>query len=263
MTQTDAARSRAGATPGTAGTGGPRVAAVTERLVTAIATGQYLPGSRLPPERDLAAALGAGRMTVRAALAHLARRGLIETHRGRHGGSFVLQQWPDSSTEIVGRTLSATYAQLRDLCEAIARLHGAVCRAAAEHRSPADLERIEAALEVYAAAGSGLASQQADSALHLALIDAAHNDTLRRVLADLEGQLSIGAPAHLWGAPEGMHAMEARALREHRDLVAAVAGRRADDAERIARAHVAIDLELLSAALARTGALPAGTPTAP
>jgi GntR family transcriptional repressor for pyruvate dehydrogenase complex len=255
MTQTDAVGARTGAT---VDPGSPRVAAVLERLVTAIATGQYLPGSRLPPERDLAAALGAGRMTVRAALAQLARRGLIETHRGRHGGSFVLQQWPESSTEIVGRTLSASYAQLRDLCDAIARLHGAVCRAAAEHRSPADLARIEDALAVYAGADSGLDSQQADSALHLAIVDAAHNDTLRRVLAELEGQLSIGAPAHLWGAPEGMRAMEVRALREHRALVAAIAGRHEDDAERIARAHVAIDLELLTAALARTGALPAG-----
>ncbi|PRY12203.1 FadR/GntR family transcriptional regulator [Kineococcus rhizosphaerae] len=256
MRQTDAERART-RTGASAGPDSPRVAAVLERLVTAIATGQYLPGSRLPPERDLAAALGAGRMTVRAALAHLARRGLIETRRGRTGGSFVVQQWPESSTAIVGRTLSATYAQLRDLCEAIARLHGAVCRAAAEARSPADLARIEDALDVYAGAESGLASQQADSALHLAIIDAAHNDTLRRVLADLEGQLSIGAPAHLWGAPEGMRAMEVRALREHRELVAAIAGRRADDAERIARAHVAIDLELLTAALARTGVLPA------
>ena len=87
---------------------GSRVAAVLERLVTAIATGQYLPGSRLPAERDLAAVLGAGRTTVRAALAQLAERGLVETRRGRHGGTFVLQQWPESSTEIVGRTLSAS-----------------------------------------------------------------------------------------------------------------------------------------------------------
>lgn len=253
MRQTDGAPAPAAPEPDPES---PRVAAVLERLVTAIATGQYLPGSRLPPERDLAAALGAGRMTVRAALAQLTRRGLIETRRGRSGGSFVLQQWPDSSTEIVGRTLAASYAQLTDLCDAIARLHGAVCRAAAEHRSEQDLDRIGRALDRYAGAASGLASQQADSDLHVAIIDAAHNDTLRTVLRDLEGQLSIGAPAHLWGGPEGMPAMEARALREHRDLVAAIGDGRQDAAEAIARAHVAIDLELLTAALVRTGFRP-------
>ena len=31
------------------------------RLVTAIAIGEYLPGTRLPVERELAAALGVGR----------------------------------------------------------------------------------------------------------------------------------------------------------------------------------------------------------
>ena len=50
-----------------------RVDEITDRLITAIAIGEYLPGARLPVERDLAASLGAGRMTVRAALARLAR----------------------------------------------------------------------------------------------------------------------------------------------------------------------------------------------
>src|SRR3954471_11213974 len=82
-----------------------RVDEITDRLTTAIAIGEYLPGARLPVERVLAASLGAGRMTVRAALARLAERGLIETRRGRDGGSYVLDQWPESSTEAVGRTL--------------------------------------------------------------------------------------------------------------------------------------------------------------
>src|SRR6476660_80618 len=82
-----------------------RVDEITDRLITAIAIGEYLPGARLPVERDLAAWLGAGRMTVRAALARLVERGLLETRRGRGGGSYVLDQWPESSTDVVGRTL--------------------------------------------------------------------------------------------------------------------------------------------------------------
>jgi len=76
-----------------------RVDEITDRLITAIAIGEYLPGARLPVERDLAASLGAGRMTVRAALARLVERGLLETRRGRGGGSYVLDQWPESSTD--------------------------------------------------------------------------------------------------------------------------------------------------------------------
>ena len=116
-----------------------RVDEITDRLITAIAIGEYLPGARLPVERDLAASLGVGRMTVRAALARLLERGLIETRRGRGGGSYVVDQWPDSSTEAVGRTLRARLGELRDRCDAICRLQGTVCRAAAESRTEHDV----------------------------------------------------------------------------------------------------------------------------
>ncbi|GAS91162.1 FadR/GntR family transcriptional regulator [Mycolicibacterium brisbanense] len=232
-----------------------RIDEITDRLVTAIALGEYLPGARLPAERDLAAALKVGRMTVRAALARLVDRGLVETRRGRGGGSYVLQQWPESSTESVCRTLTMRLDELRDRCDAICRLHGAICRAAAESRSDRDIAVLQEHLAAYRRAESGLSAQQADSALHLAIIDAAHNDILKQVLLDLEASVSIGAPAHLWGEQVTMREMEMRALAEHEQLVGAIADGRGDDADALARAHVAIDFELISAAMRRAGVL--------
>jgi GntR family transcriptional repressor for pyruvate dehydrogenase complex len=245
-----------GVDPAAPATGRSRADDVTDRLVTAIAVGEYLPGSRLPAERDLAASLGVGRMTARAAIARLVDRGLLETQRGRSGGSFVVEQWTASSAEAVRRTLDERWDDLRDRCDAIARLHGALCRAAAETRTAADAELLRERLEDYRTAASGLAKQQADSRLHQAVVEAAHNRTLARVLQDVEAALSIGAPAHLWGEPSGMRAMEERALHEHEALVGAILARRGDDAESLARQHVGIDLELLEAARnrARVGA---------
>src|SRR5919205_2022783 len=137
-----------------------RVDEITDRLITAIAIGEYLPGARLPVERDLAASLGAGRMTVRAALARLLDRGLIETRRGRGGGSYVLDQWPESSTDAVGRTLRARLDELRDRCDAICRLQGTVARAAAEFRTKDDVSVLQARFEAYRTAESGLDAQQ-------------------------------------------------------------------------------------------------------
>ena len=54
-----------------------RVDEITDRLVTAIAVGEFLPGARLPSERDLAQTLRVGRMTVRAAIGRLVDQGLI------------------------------------------------------------------------------------------------------------------------------------------------------------------------------------------
>src|SRR5258705_11268152 len=63
-----------------------RVDEITDRLITAIAIGEYLPGARLPVERDLATSLGAGRITVRAPPARPVRPGLLGTRRGGCGG---------------------------------------------------------------------------------------------------------------------------------------------------------------------------------
>jgi DNA-binding FadR family transcriptional regulator len=228
---------------------------ITDRLVTAIAIGEYLSGARLPAERELAAALRVGRMTVRAALARLVQLGLVETRRGRGGGSYVLQQWPDSSTEAVGRTLTMRVDELRDRCDAICRVHGAICRAAAETRTDHDVAELSRRLEAYLSAESGLPAQQADSALHLAIMDAAHNTVLKQVLLELEASVSIGAPAHVWGEPETMRQMELRAVTEHGELIAAIIDGRGDDAEALARAHVAIDFENISTAMRRAGVL--------
>ncbi|HEV7419859.1 MAG TPA: GntR family transcriptional regulator [Mycobacterium sp.] len=232
-----------------------RVDEITDRLVTAIAIGEYLPGARLPVERELAAALGVGRMTVRAALARLVERGLLETRRGRGGGSYVVDQWPESSTEAVRRTLSMRLGELRDRCDAICRLHGAVCRAAAEARTVGDVADLRDALSLYRTATSGLAAQQADSRLHLAIMDAAHNAVLKQVLLDLEASVSIGAPAHLWGEPSTMREMELRSLHEHEELIDAIAEGRAEDADGLARAHVGIDFEHIATAMRRAGVL--------
>lgn len=230
-----------------------RVDEITDRLVTAIAIGEYLPGARLPSERELAASLKVGRMTVRAAIAAVLDLGLIATQRGRGGGSFVRETWPASSGAAVQRTLSGKWDVLRDTSEAISMIHGTVARAAAENRLQEDVAVLRERLELFREAESGLASQKADEQLHLAIVNAARNETLKTVLFDLESQVSIVAPAHPWGGPEGMREMELRSLRDHEDLVDAICDARADDAANIAREHVKIDFELLEGALRRAG----------
>jgi GntR family transcriptional regulator, transcriptional repressor for pyruvate dehydrogenase complex len=155
----------------------------------------------------------------------------------------------------VRRTLSIRLVELRNRCDAICRLHGAVCRAAAEARTPADVTELRAALEAFRTASSGLAAQQADSRLHLAIMDAAHNPVLKQVLVDLEASISIGAPAHLWGEPSTMREMEQRSLLEHEDLIDAIAEGLGDRADALARAHVGIDFEHIATAMHRAGVL--------
>src|SRR5712672_2161429 len=69
------------------GTSVPRQ--IEDWLAGQIATGALAPGDRLPTEHDLAKWFGVSRMTLRHALAELARRGLVTKSVGRHGGTFV------------------------------------------------------------------------------------------------------------------------------------------------------------------------------
>ena len=64
-------------------------AQIEDWLAGQIATGALAPGDRLPTEQDLAAWFGVSRMTLRHALAELARRGLVTRAVGRRGGTFV------------------------------------------------------------------------------------------------------------------------------------------------------------------------------
>ncbi|MFD5599002.1 FadR/GntR family transcriptional regulator [Leucobacter sp. NPDC058333] len=66
-----------------------RIELVESRIVQAITAGAFTEGERLPSETELSALLGVAVVTVREALSNLRHRGLIETRRGRNGGSFV------------------------------------------------------------------------------------------------------------------------------------------------------------------------------
>lgn len=221
---------------------------VTERLITAVAVGEFLPGTRLPAERDLSPLLGVGRTTVRAALDELSTRGLIERRRGRGGGTFVAEEWPDAVVVGVDRWFAERWDDLVDSCTASSMLHASLARLAAERRTDADLAAIRGHLAGFHAAESGDPKQRADSLLHLSIIDAAHNTALRDILLEHERHLSLSAPAHPWGDRESHRRMESRAAREHDAIVAAIAAATPDEAAELARRHVQIDLELFAEA---------------
>lgn len=64
---------------------------VIERLENAIISGLLKSNEQLPNEADLARLMGVSPITVREALNTLRVKGLIDTRRGRNGGSFVCE----------------------------------------------------------------------------------------------------------------------------------------------------------------------------
>lgn len=71
---------------------------VVERLRGQILAGLLAPGDRLPPERELARALGVGRGSIREALAALQNDDLVQTRQG--AGSFIADDALEQLAEI-------------------------------------------------------------------------------------------------------------------------------------------------------------------
>src|SRR5438874_10281904 len=74
------------------GSGATVYGQIEDWLAEAIGAGRLAPGDRMPSEQDLAAWFGVSRMTLRQALAKLARRGLVTRTVGRRGGTFVAER---------------------------------------------------------------------------------------------------------------------------------------------------------------------------
>ncbi|MGI5400142.1 FadR/GntR family transcriptional regulator [Streptomyces sp. CA-135486] len=69
-----------------------------EQILQLLRLGLVPGGDRLPAERELAERMGISRVTLREVLKVLTDQGLVESRRGRYGGTFVLHR-PDAHGE--------------------------------------------------------------------------------------------------------------------------------------------------------------------
>jgi GntR family transcriptional repressor for pyruvate dehydrogenase complex len=139
-----------------------------EQLATAVRLGVYPKGSTLPPERELAARMQVSRATLREAIAALRQAGLLETVRGRGGGTVVLAQ-----PEIVREQPADLGDRREELLDSLVFrrvVEPGACEVAATRRLDEDQRALlRAALTDVARAEGRRAHREADSRLHLAI----------------------------------------------------------------------------------------------
>lgn len=163
---------------------------VIRRLRDAIALGLLPDGTQLPGEADLAASLGVSTVTVREALAALRNDGLLQTRRGRGGGSFIALP-PGGASAIIRRRLqSLSLMDLRDLGDFYAAVSGAAAAYAAQRGTPDEIDQIRGAAERFAAAADVGARRQTDARLRLLIATTAQSPRL--YAAEVELQAEIG-----------------------------------------------------------------------
>jgi DNA-binding transcriptional regulator YhcF (GntR family) len=109
---------------------------VVDRLVTAVALGQYVTGQQLPTERELSVMLGVSRTSVREALKQLTDTGYLEVRRGRNGGYFVRANWGPTSAEHVRRQLVAHWPEFEHIFDARRLVEQLIARTATHRGAP-------------------------------------------------------------------------------------------------------------------------------
>lgn len=239
-------------TPITLRTAGERIA---ERIVTAIALGEFVPDQRLPTERDLALMLEVSRSTVREALQRLQASGYVTTKRGRGGGTFVRTDRGTDADDMIARTLIPAWADLTELLDFRRLIEQLIARTAAERRDDRDIALISKSVEDYARAPDRDASRLADHALHEAIARATHNSRLVELSAQSRREISFGFDAE----PYTPH-VRGRALHQHPALARAVIAGDPATAARLAAEHFSLTEDVLRELYARTKLRSEGDP---
>ncbi|MFJ6127656.1 FadR/GntR family transcriptional regulator [Streptomyces griseoviridis] len=83
-----------------------------EQILQVVRLGLVPGGERLPAERELAERLGISRVTLREVLRVLQDQGLVESRRGRYGGTFVLARDAGGEAELRRRVSSVDIEDL-------------------------------------------------------------------------------------------------------------------------------------------------------
>jgi GntR family transcriptional regulator, transcriptional repressor for pyruvate dehydrogenase complex len=144
--------------------------ACVEQLATTIRLGVYPLGSTLPPERELAVRLEVSRATLREAITALRTAGLVETRRGRGGGSVVTMKPQGPSARTVDNSTAAQRADWLDALDYRRIVEpGAAALAASVSLDDRARATLEAAHEAVSKASSRARHRQADSRFHLTL----------------------------------------------------------------------------------------------
>jgi GntR family transcriptional repressor for pyruvate dehydrogenase complex len=212
--------------------------ATVEQLATSVRLGVFVAGQQLPPERELAETLGVSRTTLREAIAALREAGMVQTRRGRGGGTVVIHRAPEPGERPLPPGLDV--GQMRDALDYRRVVEpGAAELAARRDLTAGQRSWLVASRDAVERATDAADHRQADSRLHLAIATCSGSDLLVAAVTQVQGVLhemltaipvlapNIGhsnaqhaavVQAVLAGDPEGAR----RAMLEHVDATSAL-----------------------------------------
>ncbi|MDO5051798.1 MAG: GntR family transcriptional regulator [Pseudoclavibacter sp.] len=208
------------------------------RLLQSIRLGLVQPGTRLPPERELAGMTGVGRDTVREAIAALSEAGYLVARRGRYGGTFVVDRLPAPQPLVIGEDglepgPEATPEHIRDVLLTRRVVELGIVRAAAEAElSGQDRDRLWQTHEACARAAPD-DYRRLDARLHILFAELTASPTLLELAADARMRVNGLLDRIPVLAPNLTHSTE-----QHEAIVRAILLGRPDEAQERMSEHL-------------------------
>ncbi|WP_213813781.1 FadR/GntR family transcriptional regulator [Glaciihabitans sp. dw_435] len=211
---------------------GSAVSEVATRLLTLFTGGSIAPGTRLPPERTLAASLEVGRSAVREALAALEILGIVDVRPG--SGTYLR----GNASEMLPQTLSwgmmIGSPKTIELVEVRGALEIYAARLAADRITDDALEILRDCVEEMRASQNDLrAFVEADLRFHHELAKSINNTVLLDLLQSIRSLLRVWVDRAVQDDEQVL-----AALQEHTAVYEAIATRNSDAAASAMATHM-------------------------
>ena len=223
----------------TAKTSAPVYNAVLEEIERRITAGELKPGMKLPSVKDLAAELGVGQSSVREAIRVLASMGVLQVEHGR--GTFIAPD-PLLASAPSTRLSSLEQQSVVTLTEVRRILEPELAARAAVRATPDEIAVIvRTAREMADLAAAGEDFLDPDLRFHEAIVHAAKNSVLERVMAvvyeDLfeSRRITVRIPG-----------MDREASQAHLNIATAILERDPERARTLMQAHMDSVIDALS-----------------
>lgn len=218
---------------------------VRARIALAIELGLLAPGEQLPPDADIAEALGVSEITARRALKSLADEGVLLRRRGRTGGTFVPEDGGHQTVAPVA-AYRADADKVRRLIDERTLIECTIAHYAAIDVTEQAIGELRGHVASMRSAATWAEYHAADERFHLGVARASGQDwAIPRYTEALHGLYKYFLPYPI-GYLHGVND-------EHADLVDALEARDPVRAVEITRRHVSVLHETMFVGLDHQG----------
>ena len=211
---------------------GTAVSVVAKRLLDLFTSGHIAPGTRLPPERQLATSLGIGRSAVREALAALEILGLVDVRPG--SGTYLRGTASELLPETLNWGVMINASRTAELIAVRGELEVMAARLAAERITDAEVARLDGFVATMRdTVANPTRFIEADLKCHMLIARVAGNQVLLDLLQSIRSLLRVWVER---GISDPGDATDA--LAEHAALADALRSRDVHAVEAAMRAHM-------------------------